>query len=98
MEDLKMSTEKQLEVEVLDMVCDMLGLEDVDKDNFNYDAPLFAAYDTDGDSLGLDSVDALELVVGMKERFNVKIRDEDMNVLKSITTMADYIRETRGDE
>ena len=34
----------------------------------------------------------------MKERFNVKIRDEDMNVLKSISTMADYIRETRGDE
>ena len=84
---------KELEKQVLDMAIDKLGLEDVGE--VDYDAPIFASYAEEGEGLELDSVDALELVVGMKEVFGVKIGDEDMAALRSISTMADFIRENQ---
>lgn len=75
------------------MAIDKLGLEDVGE--VDYDAPIFASYAEEGEGLELDSVDALELVVGMKEVFGVKIGDEDMAALRSISTMADFIRENQ---
>jgi acyl carrier protein len=53
------------------------------------DAPLF------GEGLGLDSIDALELVVLMEKYHGVKILDENLGkkVLASINTMAEYILE-----
>ena len=48
-----------------------------------------------GDGLGLDSIDALELVVLMEKYYGVKILDETVGrkVLASINTMAEYIQE-----
>ena len=85
----------ELEKQILEMVIDKLGLEDIDVGTVDYDEPIFASYAEEGEGLGLDSVDALELVVGVKEKFNVKIGDEDMAVLRSISTIADFIRENQ---
>ncbi|MFH1157165.1 MAG: phosphopantetheine-binding protein [Pseudomonadota bacterium] len=49
------------------------------------DAPLF------GSGLGLDSIDALEIVVAVEEKFGVSITDDDMAVFRSINTIADFI-------
>lgn len=86
---------KDLEREVLEMVVDNLGLEDVNLDEVDYDAPLFSSYAEDGESLGLDSVDALELVVCINQKYGIKIGDEDMAALRSISTIADFIRENK---
>ena len=86
---------KDLEREVLEMVIEKLGLEDVNVDEVDYDAPLFASYAEEGEGLGLDSVDALELVVGINQKYGIKIGDEDMAVLRSISTIADFIRENK---
>lgn len=86
---------KDLEKEVLEMVIEKLGLEDVNVEETDYDAPLFASYAEDGEGLGLDSVDALELVVGINQKYGIKIGDEDMAVLRSISSIADFIRENK---
>ena len=53
------------------------------------DAPLFGP-----GSLGLDSIDALELVLGLQKEFGVAIDDRAVavRVLVSIDTIADYLR------
>jgi acyl carrier protein len=64
----------------------------ISPDDIRDDAPLF------GDGLGLDSVDALELVLEIERRFGVAIADEQTGtaVLKSIDTIADHIASVRG--
>jgi acyl carrier protein len=51
------------------------------------DAPIF------GEGLGLDSIDALELVVLVEERFSVGIPDEETGkrVLGSVSALVDFI-------
>ncbi len=85
-----------LEAEVLEMIIEKLGLDDINPEEVDYDAPIFASYADEDEGLGLDSVDALELVVGLKEKFDVKMNDEDMAVFRSVSSIADYIREVKG--
>ena len=81
MQDLKYELKKQIIQE--------LNLQDIKPEDIIDDAPLF------GDGLGLDSIDALELVVLMEKYHGVKILDETVGekVLASINTMAEYIIE-----
>lgn len=72
------------------MVVDALGLDDVDVEEVNYNAPLFASQDT-GEGLELDSVDALEIVVAIKKQYGLKLKDEDKNALFSVKTIAEYL-------
>jgi acyl carrier protein len=52
------------------------------------DEPLFAA-----EGLGRDSIDALELVLGIEQEYDVKIENEEvgMEALSSVTALADFI-------
>ena len=70
-------------------IIEELNLQEMKPEDIEDDAPLF------GDGLGLDSIDALELVVLMEKYYGVKILDETVGrkVLASITTMAEYIQE-----
>ena len=81
MQDLKYELKKQIIGE--------LNLQDIKPEDIKDDAPLF------GDGLGLDSIDALELVVILENYHGVKIPDETIGkkVLESINTMAEYILE-----
>jgi acyl carrier protein len=51
-----------------------------------------------GEGLGLDSIDALELVLAVERTFGVSISDEQTakRVLQSVNTLAEYIAERRG--
>ncbi len=44
-----------------------------------------------GAGLGLDSLDALEIVLCVENCFNIKIPDENTAVLRSINTIVDYV-------
>lgn len=72
-------------------IIDALNLEEVTPDNLDADAPLFV------DGLGLDSIDALELIVLMEKNYGIKMSDpaKSKEVFKSVRTMAQYISENR---
>ena len=61
-----------------------LNLEDISVDEINPDAPLF------GEGLGLDSIDALELIVLLEKNYGIKIEDpkDGKKIFYSIRTMA----------
>ncbi len=81
MQDLKYELKKH--------IIEELNLQDIKPEDILDDAQLF------GDGLGLDSIDALELVVLMEKYYGVQILDETVGrrVLHSINTMAQYISE-----
>lgn len=69
-----------------------LNLEDVTPADIDDDAPLF------GEGLGLDSLDAVELVVQVQKHFGVEIKDmeEGREAFRSIAALAAFIEERKG--
>ena len=67
-----------------------LALEDVSIDSIDDDSPIFGE-----GGLGLDSLDAVELVVIIQKNFGVQIKDMTIGrkVFQSINTLAAYIQE-----
>jgi len=68
-----------------------LHLEGIAPSDIADDAPLF------GEGLGLDSVDALELVVSMEKTFGVGVPNSEVagKALRTVNTIHDYILEKR---
>jgi acyl carrier protein len=77
--------------EVLEMVLDALGLDDVEPAEVDLEAPIFASKDPEGRGLGLDSVDALEIIVALRKTYGIRMADEDRVNLRSIQTIAAYV-------
>jgi len=69
------------------MIIERLQLEDITPADVSDDDPIF-----DG-GLGLDSLDALDLVLLLEKEFNVKIKDPQQarEILSTIDTLAEYI-------
>lgn len=83
---------KNVKREVLDSIIKRLGIEGIQVDDLsNYDTPIFLSDDEDGNGLGLDSIDAIEVIIAIKEDFGVKIGDEDIKVLRTVSSIADFI-------
>ncbi len=88
MEDLQ-----QLKQEIKQTIITTLQLEDIEPENIVDSEPLF------GSGLGLDSIDALELGVGLKKQFGVKFSSESEDNKKhfaSVDALASYIMQTRS--
>ena len=79
MSDLKTNLKKQL--------IEHLNLEDFSIDDIKDDSPLF------GDGLGLDSIDALEIIVMLDNKFDVKITnpEDGVKIFQTVNTIAEYI-------
>ncbi|MDL2227600.1 phosphopantetheine-binding protein [Odoribacter sp. OttesenSCG-928-L07] len=82
---------KELIEELKKQIIEVLNLEGIQPDDIDETAPLF------GEGLGLDSIDALELIVLMEKNYGIKLSNasEGKDVFKSITTMAEYITNHR---
>lgn len=80
-----------LKQELKEKIIAVLNLEDVSIDDINNTDPLF------GEGLGLDSIDALELIVLLDKDYGIKLTDpkEGKNIFQSIDTMAAYITANR---
>ncbi|HSH53154.1 MAG TPA: phosphopantetheine-binding protein [Bacteroidales bacterium] len=76
---------------IKEQVIEVLNLEDVEPDDINTDDPLF------GDGLGLDSIDALELIVLLEKQYGIKIEDpkDGKKIFYSIRTIAEYIEKNK---
>jgi acyl carrier protein len=49
-----------------------------------------------GSGLGLDSLDALEVVLGIENSFKVKVADDNISILRSINSIVDYVIDYRS--
>jgi acyl carrier protein len=69
-------------------IIEQLNLEDMEPEDINPKEPLF------GEGLGLDSIDALELIVLMEKEYGIKIQNpkDGQKIFRSIETMASYIQ------
>lgn len=69
-----------------------LNLQGVTPDKIDDNAPLF------GDGLGLDSIDALELIVMVERNFGIKIKDQEAGkkAMASVAALATFIEENRS--
>jgi len=72
-------------------IIEALNLEEIQPEDIENDAPLF------GEGLGLDSIDALELIVLLEKKYGIKISDpaKGKEIFASISTMAKYVQENR---
>lgn len=83
---------ENLKLELKSKIIENLNLEDIELEEIANDDPLF------GDGLGLDSIDALELIVMLDKDYGIKLSDPKKGkvIFQSIDTMATYITENRS--
>lgn len=79
---------EQLMADLKKQIIEALNLKHLKPENIGDDQPLF------GDGLGLDSIDALELIVLLQQNYKVKIENlqDGPTIFRSVKSIAEYIR------
>lgn len=82
---------EELILALKEQIIDALNLEEITAEDIDNDAPLF------GDGLGLDSIDALELIVILDKYYGIKLANpaEGKAIFQSINSIAKYVAEHR---
>ena len=80
-----------IRAELKKLLVEHLSLEGVTPEDIQDDAPLF------GDGLGLDSLDAVEIIVILQRNFKIDVKEVKRGdkLFGSISMMAEYILENR---
>lgn len=83
----------EIEEQLKKIIIDEFKLIDVKPEEIKNDSFLFG-----DEGLGLDSLDAVELVVILKRHFEIEIKDMESarEIFQSVGTLAEYIRETKA--
>ena len=74
------------------ILVEALDLEDIEPEEILADSPLFGL--DSADSLGLDSIDALEISLAISQHYGVKLKADDENnkaIFASLRSLSDYI-------
>ena len=82
---------EELILELKNRILEALKLEDMTPEDIDSDAPLFK------DGLGLDSIDALELMLLLEKNYGIKLKSpaEGKEIFKSVRTMSEYVAANR---
>lgn len=83
---------ENLYTEIKELIIEALNLEDITADDIDTEAPLFI------DGLGLDSIDALELGMAIKQKYGLTLSSDNEEMKKSfysVKTLAEYINANR---
>lgn len=86
-----MVDQTDFEQRVAGLVVSALELEDVDAADIEPTAPLFGH---EPDSLGLDSIDALEIALAINQEFGIELRADDeanKHVFATLRSLADHV-------
>ncbi|MGN0230765.1 MAG: phosphopantetheine-binding protein [Muribaculaceae bacterium] len=72
-------------------IIEALNLEEMTPDDIDASAPLF------GEGLGLDSIDALELIVLLEKHYGIRLANpsEGKAIFSSVASIADYVSKNR---
>ena len=82
-----------LKLEIKRLIIEVLALEDVKPEDIADDAPLF------GEGLGLDSIDALELGIALRKRYQLKLQANDAGMkeyFRSVSSLCLLVERQRG--
>lgn len=82
-----------LYLEIKNLIINTLNLDELSADDIDTDAPLF------GDGLGLDSIDALELGLAVKNQYGIVLSSESEEMRQhffSVATLAAYIHSQKA--
>lgn len=82
----------ELKKELKQLIIDGLFLEDIEADDLNDDESLF------GEGLGLDSLDAVEIVSLLQRNYGIEIKnmEQGKEIFSSINTLAKYVNERKN--
>lgn len=82
---------QELILELKQKIIEVLNLEDMTPEDINENEPLF------GDGLGLDSIDALELIVMIEKNYGIKLANpaEGKAIFKNVATIAEFVSKNR---
>ena len=85
---------EQIKKEVKELIIDALNIKNLEPEKVDDGAPLFAP----GNAFGLDSVDAIDIIMRIQSHFNVRIDDQNQarDVLESVDTLAAFIVRQRN--
>jgi acyl carrier protein len=88
-----MSANTGLNNEIKLLIIETLNIEDARPEEVGDDESLFG----EGNALGLDSIDALEIVMALQEKYGVRIDDKNQSrfILRSISTISEFIAKNR---
>lgn len=81
----------KLIADLKEQIIEQLNLQDVKPEDIGDDQALF------GDGLGLDSIDALELIVLLQQKYKVKLSnaEEGPKIFRSVRTIAEFIESSK---
>ncbi|MFO7828979.1 MAG: phosphopantetheine-binding protein [Bacteroidales bacterium] len=81
--------ETDLKTDIKSMIIETLNIQDITPEDIEDDLPLFGGENT----LGLDSIDAIELVMAVQRQYKVRIDDQNLarEVLKDVNSIAEFI-------
>ena len=82
---------KELVYELKTRIIDALNLEEMTPEDIDENAPLF------GEGLGLDSIDALELIVLLERQYGIRLSNpaQGKEIFRSVAAIAEYVAANR---
>jgi acyl carrier protein len=83
---------EQLMANLKRQIIEALNLKHLKPEDIGDDQPLF------GEGLGLDSIDALELIVLLQQHYSVKVANpqDGPKIFKSVKTIAEFIQSNKA--
>lgn len=83
----------KLERKIYEKIIEKMDINESEIEGFDENFLIFGTSEDGKVSLELDSIDSLELVVLIYDEWDIDVPAEDMPKLKTLRSIADYIRE-----
>jgi len=85
---------EELRTEIKVLIMETLGISGISPEEIDNDKPLFGGENV----MTLDSVDALEIIMAIQRKYNLRIADQNLarSVIRSVNTIAEFLVAEQG--